>query len=57
MPLSIFLSLTAMAVFGWDKGDIAFLAMWGGLVSVCVCIPFAGAMDKYGKYQRHTQVK
>ncbi|XP_072021194.1 solute carrier family 49 member 4-like [Amphiura filiformis] len=39
---------TAMVVFGWSKGDIAFIAMWGGIVSAFLCIPFAGIMDKYG---------
>ncbi|XP_072020387.1 solute carrier family 49 member 4-like [Amphiura filiformis] len=38
----------AMEVFDWTQGDIAFLAMWGGIVSACMCIPFAGIMDKYG---------
>ena len=39
-----------MVVFNWTNADIALLAMWGGIVSAFVCIPFAGIMDKYGEF-------
>ncbi len=42
-----------MVVFGWSKGNIAFIAMWGGIISAFLCIPFAGVMDKYGEIQGH----
>ena len=42
-----------MVVFGWSKGNIALIAMWGGIISAFFCIPFAGVMDKYGEFQGH----
>ncbi|XP_072024364.1 solute carrier family 49 member 4-like [Amphiura filiformis] len=39
---------TAMNIFGWNQADIALLSVWGGVISVFVCIPFAGIMDKFG---------